>query len=156
MVKQVRDWMTSVWMPDVQPASNPDWPTLYIIGDSTVRNGSRGDGANGQWGWGAPIADFFDRSRLNVENHAMGGTSSRTFRTLGLWERVLDRIKPGDFVIMQFGHNDNGSLNDERRARGTINGNGEETEEINNMLTGKQEVVHTYGWYIRQYIRETQ
>jgi len=156
MVKQVTDWMTSIWMPAVQPASNPDLPTLYIIGDSTVRNGFMGDGSNGQWGWGAPIADFFDRSRLNVENYAMGGTSSRTFRTLGLWQRVLDKVKPGDFVIMQFGHNDNAPLNDERRARGTINGNGDETEEIDNILTGKHEVVHTYGWYIRQYILETQ
>lgn len=156
MVDQVRQWMTSVWMPDVQPISDPNLPTLYAIGDSTVRTGSRGDGANGQWGWGAPIADFFDRSRINVENHAMGGTSSRTFRTLGLWQPVLDKLKAGDFVIMQFGHNDNGPLNDNRRARGTIDGNGDEFEEIDNMLTGKHEIVHTYGWYIRQYIRQIQ
>ncbi|MFC1603819.1 rhamnogalacturonan acetylesterase [Planctomycetota bacterium] len=155
MVKQVKQWMTSIWMPDVQPKSDPNRPTLYAIGDSTVRTGSRGDGANGQWGWGAPIADFFHRTRLNVENHAMGGISSRTFRTLGLWQRVLDKVKAGDYVIMQFGHNDNGPLNDSRRARGTIKGNGNESEEIDNMLTGKHEVVHSYGWYIRQYIKDT-
>ena len=154
IIKQVRDWMASVWMPDVQPASDPSRPTLYAIGDSTVRNGRRGDGANGQWGWGAPVADFFDRTRINVENHAMGGTSSRTFRTQGLWRKVYDQLKPGDFVIMQFGHNDNGPVNDDRRARGTIKGSGDETEEIDNLLTGKHEVVHTYGWYIRQYIQE--
>lgn len=154
MVKQVESWMTAAWMPEAQPASDSALPTLYAIGDSTVRNGRRGDGANGQWGWGSPIADFFDRGRLNVENHAMGGTSSRTFRTLGLWQPVLEKLKPGDFVILQFGHNDNGPLNDDQRARGTIRGSGEESEAIDNLLTGQSEVVHTYGWYIRQYIRE--
>ena len=70
LVEQVRQWMILTWMPDVQPESNPTLPTLYIIGDSTVRNGTRGDGSNGQWGWGAPIADYFDRTRLNVENRS--------------------------------------------------------------------------------------
>lgn len=120
-----------------------------------VRTGSRGDGSNGQWGWGAPIAGFFDRLRLNVENHAMGGTSSRSCRTLDLWDRVLAKVKPGDFVIMQFGHNDSGALNDYQRARGAIKGNGDESEEIANQLAGKYEVVHSYGWFIRQYIKET-
>lgn len=146
--------MTRTWMPDVQPVSDPNLPTLFLIGDSTVRTGSKGDGANGQWGWGAPIADFFDRTRINVENRAMGGTSSRTYRTLGLWDRVLADIKPGDFVMMQFGHNDSSPVNDNRRARGTIKGTGPETEEIDNLLTGKHEVVHTYGWYIRQFIAD--
>lgn len=154
MVEQVKNWMKSIWMPDVQPKSDPEKPTLWTIGDSTVRTGRRGDGVNGQWGWGAPIADFFDRARLNVENHAMGGTSSRTFRTLGLWQAVLDNVKAGDFVTIQFGHNDNAPLNDKFRARGTIDGNGDETEEIDNVLTGEHEVVHSYGWYIRQFIKE--
>lgn len=153
-VKQVEQWLTAPWMPDVQPNPDSTKPTLYVIGNSTVRNGTKGDGSNGQWGWGAPIADFFDRSLLNVENKAWGGTSSRTFRSLGFWDKVYPFLKKGDYVIMQFGHNDSNPLNDERRARGTINGNGEETEEIDNMLTGKHEIVHTYGWYIRQFIKE--
>ncbi len=156
LVEQVREWMTSAWMPDVQPESDSTKPTLYAIGNSTVRTGTRGDGANGQWGWGAPIADFFDRSRINVENRAMGGTSSRTFRSLGLWQPVLDQLKPGDYVIMQFGHNDSSPINDDQRARGTIDGNGNEIVEIDNMLTGKHEIVHTYGWYLRQFIKETE
>ncbi|MCE5186261.1 MAG: rhamnogalacturonan acetylesterase [Planctomycetaceae bacterium] len=154
MIEQVKTWMTSAWMPAAQPVSNPNLPTFYAIGDSTVRTGSKGDGANGQWGWGAPLADFFDRTRLNVENHAMGGTSSRTFRTSGLWQPVCAKLKPGDFVIMQFGHNDSSPVNDKQRARGTLKGNGDETEEIENLLTGKHEVVHSYGWYIRQTIQE--
>ena len=128
-------------------------PTLYIIGDSTVKNG-RGDGAGGLWGWGDPIVQYFDTSKINVENHALGGTSSRTYRTKGLWEKVRQKIKPGDFVLMQFGHNDSGALNDTLRARGTIQGIGDESEEIDNMLTGGHEIVHTYGWYMRQYIQD--
>ncbi|MFC0878629.1 rhamnogalacturonan acetylesterase [Saccharicrinis sp. FJH2] len=128
-------------------------PTVYIIGDSTVKNG-QGDGSGGLWGWGDPIVQYFDTSKVSIENHALGGTSSRTYRTKGLWENVLNRLNPGDYVLMQFGHNDNGPLNDNFRARGTIHGIGEETEEIDNMLTGEHETVHTYGWYIRQYITE--
>jgi lysophospholipase L1-like esterase len=61
-------------------------------------------------------------------------------------------LKPGDFVIMQFGHNDNGPLNDDSRARGTIKGVGDESQEIDNMLTKQHEVVHSYGWYLRKFI----
>jgi lysophospholipase L1-like esterase len=128
-------------------------PTIYTIGDSTVKNG-RGDGSGGLWGWGDPLVQFFDTSRIQVENHALGGTSSRTFRTKGLWQPVLERLQPGDYVLIQFGHNDAGAINDDFRARGTIKGIGDETEEIDNLLTGEHEVVHSYGWYLRQYIQE--
>ncbi len=152
VVKQTEELMTQPWMPGVQPTSDPNLPTLFAIGDSTVRTGSKGDGANGQWGWGAPLADFFDRTQINVENRAWGGTSSRTFRTLGFWDKVLVDLKPGDYVIMQFGHNDSSPINDDRRARGTIRSAGDETQEIDNLLTGKHEIVHSYGWYLRQFI----
>src|SRR5690606_1267010 len=55
-----------------------DKPTLYIIGDSTVKNG-RGDGSNGQWGWGSFLHLHMDTAKINVRNKALGGTSSRTF-----------------------------------------------------------------------------
>ena len=136
----------------VQPA-NLLLPTLWLIGDSTVRNG-QGDGSNGQWGWGEPLVDLFDSSKINVVNRALGGRSSRTFVSEGQWARVLAQVKPGDFVVMQFGHNDSSPVNDNSRARGVLKGIGEQSEEIDNMLTGKHEVVHTYGWYLRLFIRE--
>ncbi len=132
---------------------NPELPTLFLIGDSTVRNG-RGDGEGGQWGWGDALPALFDLDRVNVVNRAVGGLSSRTFLTQGHWSRVLMLAKPGDYVIMQFGHNDNGPLNDDSRARGTIKGTGEQSETIDNLLTKEREVVHTYGWYLRRYIHE--
>ncbi|WP_299580983.1 GDSL-type esterase/lipase family protein [uncultured Sunxiuqinia sp.] len=128
-------------------------PTVYLIGDSTVKNG-RGDGADGLWGWGEPLALYFDTTRIRVENHALGGTSSRTFRTQGHWEEVLHSLQAGDYVLIQFGHNDAGPVNDNFRARGTFEGISDKMEEIDNLLTGEREVVHTYGWYLRQYIVE--
>ncbi len=133
--------------------ADPKLPTLFLIGDSTVRNG-QGDGAGGQWGWGEPLVAYFDTTKINVVNRAVGGLSSRTYLTSENWDKVLSMLKRGDFVIMQFGHNDAGALNDTSRARGTIRGTGEETEEIDNLLTKKHEVVHSYGWYLRKFIAD--
>jgi len=140
------------WLNLPEPA-DPGLPSIVLIGDSTVRNG-RGDGEGGQWGWGDALADHFDPAKVNIVNRAIGGLSSRTFRTQGHWERALMLVKPGDWVVMQFGHNDSAPLNDDQRARGTIKGTGGETEVIDNLLTRQPEVVHTYGWYLRQNIRE--
>lgn len=132
---------------------NPTLPTVFLVGDSTVRNG-KGDGSSGQWGWGEPIVDFFDLSKVNVVNRAIGGRSSRTYITEGHWDDVLAMLKPGDFVLIQFGHNDSGALDDTSRARGTIPGIGEESKEIDNPITKKHEVVHTFGWYLKKYVED--
>lgn len=136
--------------------ANPNLPSLFLIGDSTVRNG-RGLGDGGQWGWGDELAPFFDTSRINVVNRALGGTTNRTFYR-DLWPRVLAMLKPGDFVIMQFGTNggpiNETVLNSRARSRGTINGVGDETEAITNIITKKFEIVHTFGWYEKQMIEE--
>lgn len=128
-------------------------PAFYIIGDSTVRNGD-GTGKNQQWGWGSFIASYFDTARISIHNEALGGRSSRTFITEGRWDKIMTTLKEGDYVIMQFGHNDSGPLDDTARARGTIKGIGEESKEVYNPIMKKQEVVHTYGWYIRKYIKD--
>lgn len=136
---------------------NPALPSIILIGDSTVRNGhddGQGKGEAGQWGWGTPLAAYFDPAKVNVVNRAVGGLSSRTYLTSGHWERTLSLVKPGDIVIMQFGHNDASPINDDKRARGTIRGTGEETQEIDNTLTGKRETVHSYGWYLRKFIAD--
>ncbi|MDQ6677025.1 MAG: rhamnogalacturonan acetylesterase [Acidobacteriota bacterium] len=138
----------------ILPAKPAPHPTLFLVGDSTVRNG-KGEGDGGQWGWGEPLAHYFDSAKIDVQNRAAGGTSSRTYMTSGRWAKVLSELKPGDFVLMQFGHNDGGALDDPSRARGTIKGAGSETKEIDNPITGQHEVVHTYGWYLKRYIEET-
>ena len=124
-------------------------PTLFIIGDSTVRNQT-----SGQRGWGDPLVSHFDPASIEVVNRAIGGRSSRTFLTEGRWDAVLANLKAGDFVLMQFGHNDGGALNDDR-CRASIKGNGEESEDIIRKTDRKPETVHSYGWYLRKYIADT-
>lgn len=139
-----------------EPA-NPALPSIILIGDSTVRNGhddGQGKGQDGQWGWGNPLAAYFDPARVNVVNRAVGGLSSRTYITSGHWERSLALVKAGDIVLMQFGHNDAGPVNDDKRARGTLRGIGDASQDIDNILTGKRETVHSYGWYLRKFIAE--
>jgi rhamnogalacturonan acetylesterase len=136
----------------ITPEKKPK-PTIYLIGDSTVKNGS-GKGEGGLWGWGAYLNTQFDTSKVSIRNYALGGRSSRTFISEGLWNNVMAKLKPGDYLFIQFGHNDSSPVNDDSRARGTIKGTSDETEEIDNILTKKHEIVHTYGWYIRKYITE--
>jgi len=127
----------------------PNKPTLHTIGDSTVRNSNKET-----WGWGTPIASMFDTTKINVENNAMAGRSTRTYLSEGRWDKVLQTLKPGDFVTIQFGHND-GSEPDTTKAgrRGVLKGTGEETKTLN-WPDGKVETVHTYGWYLRKFVRE--
>jgi rhamnogalacturonan acetylesterase len=127
----------------------PRLPTLFLVGDSTVKTGTKG-----QQGWGDRIAVFFDQTKIKVENHAIGGRSSRTFQSEGRWDKILAAAQPKDFVLVQMGHNDGGPLDDAARARGTLRGIGEETRAIDNPITNKKEVVHTYGWYLRKYIAD--
>jgi lysophospholipase L1-like esterase len=135
---------------------NKDKPILYLIGDSTVKNG-RGNGSNGQWGWGSFIADYFDLQKIDIQNKALGGTSSRTFyNNPKLWQQVLDSIRSGDYVIMQFGHNDSSPIVDTLRARGTIKGNGDEYREVNNPLLKQREMVYSYGFYLRRFVKNIQ
>ena len=139
--------------PEPQPAA-ADARRLILIGDSTVKNGSgRGDG--GLWGWGQVLQSRFDDSQLVVENRALGGRSSRTYLTEGLWEKTLERVRPGDFVLMQFGHNDGGQMFNGTRPRASIKGNSDETVDGVLEATGNAETVHSYGWYLRRYIADT-
>jgi lysophospholipase L1-like esterase len=124
-------------------------PTLFLVGDSTVKTGTKG-----QQGWGDPLVGLFDPAKIKVENRAIGGRSSRTFQTEGRWDKILAAAKRGDFVLIQMGHNDGGPLDDPKRARGTLRGTGEETRAIDNPITGRKEVVHTYGWYLRKYVAD--
>jgi len=128
-------------------------PTLYIIGDSTVKNGN-GNPNNVQQGWGSWIDMYFDTNQLSIQNHAIGGRSSRTFLTEGRWDVILKTLKKGDYVMMQFGHNDSSPLDDTARARGTIKGIGEDSTEIYNPIRKMKEMVHTYGWYMRKFANE--
>src|SRR5450759_1200361 len=121
-------------------------PTVWAIGDSTASNVNHR-------GWADPFGDYFDQGKAHTVNRARAGRSSRTFVTEGLWEKVRAELKPGDYVFIQFGHND-GSAPDKDRARGSLPGLGEESQEFT-LPNGSQETVYTFGHYIRQFIGET-
>ena len=127
-------------------------PTVYLVGDSTVKVGTAG-----QQGWGDPFIKMFDASKVNVVNKAIGGRSSRSFIQEGRWDEILKTLASGDYVIIQMGHNDGGPLFGDNRERGSIRGIGEETQDVTLTLEpnrGKQMTIHTYGWYLRKYVRD--
>ncbi|WP_316766062.1 rhamnogalacturonan acetylesterase [Pedobacter frigiditerrae] len=128
-------------------------PVLYIIGDSTVQN-SDGNGKNEYWGWGSLLKAYLDTNRIAIENHAKAGTSTRTFILDGRWDKILAELKKGDFVIMQFGHNDHSGVDDPKDQRGTLLGAGDSTRVIISRRTNQEEIVHTYGWYLQKFITE--
>lgn len=163
----------------LMPPANSALPSLILIGDSTIRNG-HGRGDQNQWGWGAPIADLFDPARINVVNRAIGGLSSHSYISEGHWDLALEIIKRGDFVLIQWGHNDGGinlpgapPIPDQGlppgiappplpagtpprgpNVRGSMPGVGEETYNVADPRTGEMVTVHTYGWYLRKYIAD--
>ena len=77
--------------------------TVYLIGDSTIAN--KLTTAYPETGWGMPFKFFFD-STVTVDNRAKNGRSTRTFLSENLWQPIADNLKEGDYVFIQFGHND--------------------------------------------------
>lgn len=130
-----------------------DNPVLFLVGNSTMRTGTKGNGDNGQWGWGFFAHEYFDEGKITVENHALGGTSSRTFYRR-LWPDVKKGIRKGDYVIIELGHNDNGPF-DSGRARASIRGiSPADSLEVTIKETGERETVYSYGEYLRRFVRE--
>ena len=76
---------------------------VWLIGDSTMS--IKDKRAYPETGWGMPFAGFFD-STIEVDNRAKNGRSTRTFIKEGLWQPVADNLSEGDYVFIQFGHND--------------------------------------------------
>ena len=85
--------------------------TIYMIGDSTMS--IKAPRAYPETGWGMPFAGFFD-SAVKVDNRAKNGRSTRTFISENLWQPVFDNLNEGDYVFIQFGHNDESKEKTER------------------------------------------
>jgi lysophospholipase L1-like esterase len=131
------------------PPLDPKLPTLFVVGDSTARNGSN-------LGWGDHFAHYFDATKINVANRARAGRSSRSYMVEGLWDKTLAEIKSGDYVLLQWGHNDSGDLGG-AKPRGDLPGDSDATEDVPQTvgpMAGKVETVHTYGWYNRKYVAD--
>lgn len=91
--------------------------TIFMIGDSTMANKSL-KGGNLERGWGMALPCYFDEG-IYVDNHAVNGRSSKSFIDEGRWQKVVEKIKPGDYVFIQFGHNDEKPKPDRHTDPGT-------------------------------------
>ncbi|WP_298074512.1 pectinesterase family protein [uncultured Bacteroides sp.] len=78
--------------------------TIFTIGDSTMANKSL-EGGNPERGWGQMLSRYFSED-IVIDNHAVNGRSSKSFIDEGRWDKVLAKLKTGDYVFIQFGHND--------------------------------------------------
>ena len=84
----------------------PEKPTtIFVIGDSTAANKDTTRGKQ-ERGWAMVLQEYFDQKVITVDNHAVNGRSSKSFIDEGRWDKGLQKLKPGDYVIIQFGHND--------------------------------------------------
>ena len=79
--------------------------TIFTIGDSTMANKTTPGDHAAERGWGMLLQEFF-KPTVTIQNHAKNGRSSKSFRTEGRWTKVQEQIKKGDYVFIQFGHND--------------------------------------------------
>ena len=104
--------------------------TIFIIGDSTAANKDLSKGKL-ERGWGMALQCFFD-DNIIVDNHAVNGRSSLSFINEGRWDKVLEKMKPGDYVIIQFGHNDEKAPKDRHTDPGS-----------------------TFDYLLAKYVRET-
>lgn len=100
---------SSIIAPTVEAAAPGPLPkteaahTIFMAGDSTMANKQASDWP--ETGWGVPFAIFFNAD-YTVDNRAMNGRSTRTFISEGRWQAIADQLKAGDYVFIQFGHND--------------------------------------------------
>ena len=78
--------------------------TLYIAGDSTAAN--KAADKRPETGWGEMLQQYFDPSKVKIDNRALNGRSTKSFISEGRWQAIVDGLKKGDFVFVQFGHND--------------------------------------------------
>jgi lysophospholipase L1-like esterase len=95
------------------PAASADEPiTVFIAGDSTAA--PKLETKRPETGWGEQLQKRFDEKRVRIDNHAANGRSTKTFISEGRWQTLVDKVKEGDYVLIQFGHNDQAKEKGER------------------------------------------
>ena len=163
--------MRNVQLPAYELTRTEGKPVVFITGDSTVKNADKDP--DGMWGWGAVANTIFDETKIDIVNAAMAGRSCRSYLNEGRWDRVYNSLKPGDFVLIQFGHNDISPI-DKPKYRGAIattkdtchvyrmQAAKEDLSKQNiidqklkaNTQVGSYEVVYSFGWYLKKFIQD--
>ena len=104
-MKFLSSLLVALALPAMAVAQVPsDTITVFMIGDSTMANKPL-DKENQERGWGQMLPIYLEGA-IKVDNHAVNGRSSKSFIDEGRWDKVREQIRPGDYVIIQFGHND--------------------------------------------------
>ncbi|KAF1932139.1 carbohydrate esterase family 12 protein [Didymella exigua CBS 183.55] len=122
-------------------------PKVLICSDSTTANYAEGSVLQG---WGYYLHNYLT---IPVVNLAVNGRSTRSFINEGKWTALLAQTNPGDFVLVEMGHNDDVDPTTDTRDRGVLPGAGNETIVVTT-ATGANETVHTFGWYLRSMIAD--
>jgi lysophospholipase L1-like esterase len=78
--------------------------TIFLAGDSTMAH--KQENKRPETGWGEQLQKHFDERRVRVDNHAQNGRSTKSFIAEGRWQALIDKVRAGDYVLIQFGHND--------------------------------------------------
>jgi lysophospholipase L1-like esterase len=86
--------------------------TIHLAGDSTMA--AKLPQKRPETGWGEMLQQYFDSTTVRVVNHAQNGRSTRTFISEGRWQRIVDSLTAGDYVFIQFGHNDESKAKTDR------------------------------------------
>lgn len=117
---------------------------MHLCGDSTM---AQGGGGSGTEGWGQYLQYSFNAANFVVHNDAIGGRSARSFTREGRFADVADEVQAGDWVVIEFGHNDGGSLTPTDNGRTDCFGDGDQTCET--IYDGVSETVLTYPAYYK-------
>ena len=143
--------MINVALPVENFKREPGKPVVFFTGDSTVKNADKEE--DGMWGWGSQAYTIFNPKKITCVNAAKAGRSSRSYLNEGRWEKVYNSLQPGDYVLIEFGHNDICSLTD-KKMRGSIPC-AKDTCHVYQMEESKQyEVVYSFGWYLKKFIQD--
>lgn len=102
MIKPILRILFLVALTAFRPAD--DKLTIFLCGDSTLADKLPTD--KPETGWGMVLPDYFNNDAVQIQNHAVNGRSTKSFITEGRWQKVVSQVKKGDWVFIQFGHND--------------------------------------------------
>ncbi|KAF8582914.1 carbohydrate esterase family 12 protein [Ramaria rubella] len=122
--------------------------TVYLAGDSTMAPGGGGPGTDG---WGQYLAQYLT---IPVVNDAIAGTSARSYTEEGSFTTLIDNVKSGDFVVIEFGHND-GTANPDNGRQDAV-GDGYNTTAIVTTANGTSILVHSFPFYIQNAVTSLQ
>ncbi|KAJ7786483.1 rhamnogalacturonan acetylesterase [Mycena metata] len=115
--------------------------TVYLAGDSTM---ALGGGGSGTQGWGVPLPQFLT---IPVVNEAVGGESARSYSDQGLFTKLISSVKAGDFVIIEFGHNDGTSGAVDNGQQDAV-GDGYNITSVVTAANGSSILIHSFAFYV--------